>query len=152
MKNVVRIAICLVALFTAVNVSAKVEKSQLLGIWTQTETENGINIVSTYDFKDDGTVTQIFMMNSASPKMNVIADGTVNYKLSDDTLTFKFSASDFNFTLFEIEGLPDEYVDVAKQQMMAQMSNMEQKLTDIKIDGDTLTGKFNGQAVTLTRK
>ena len=150
-KNLVKIAFCLVAVFFAFNGNAKVEKSDLLGTWTQTETEQGVTVISTYDFKDDNTVTQFFMMNSSNPKMNVIAEGTAQYTFNGETLTFKFSASDFNFTTFEIEGLPQEYVGVAKQQMMSQMVNVEQKITDININGKTLTGKFDGQTVTLQK-
>lgn len=138
-------------LFVAFSAKAKVEKSEILGVWTQTQNEQGINVSSTYDFKADDTVTQILVMNSTSPKMNIIADGTVSYKLSDDTITFKFSATDFNFTVFEIEGLPQEYVEMAKQQTLSQMTNMEQKLTDVKVEGNTLTAKFNGQPITLQR-
>ena len=151
MKNVVKIAFCLLAAFFALNANAKVEKSEILGTWTQTATEQGITVICTYDFKADNTVTQFFMMNSSSPKMNVIADGTCEYKLSDDTISFKFSASDFNFTAFEIEGIPQEYVSVAKQQMMSQLVNVEQKLTDVKINGNTMTAKFNGETITLNR-
>ena len=143
---------CLVALFVAMNAQAQVDQSQLLGIWTQTENQQGVNVSSTYDFKADGTVTQILVMTSLSPRMNVIADGTVNYTLKDDTLTFRFTSSDFNISAFEIEGLPAEYVDVAKKQMIDQMANSEQKLTDLKIDGNTLTAKFQGQTITLQRQ
>lgn len=152
MKKVVKLAMCMVALFMALNANAKVEKSEILGIWNQTVEEQGITVTSTYDFKADGTMTQIMIMTGTSPKMNVIADGTVKYTLSDDTITFKFSASDINFTVFEIEGLPNEYVEVAKQQMLTGMTNIEQKLTDIQIDGNTLTAKFNGETITLERK
>lgn len=152
MKKTMKLALCLIMLTVALSAGAKVEKSQILGIWTSSQTTNGINVVSTYDFKDDNTVTQILVVNGTNPQVNIIADGTVSYKLSDDTLTFKFSAKDFNFTLFQIEGLPDEYVEMAKNQMMGQMVNMEQKLTDVQVEGDTLTAKFNGETVTLQRK
>ena len=152
MKNLMKLSLCLLMLMVALGAGAKVEKSEILGIWTSTENVQGTNIVSTYDFKPDGTVTQILVITSNSPKMNVIADGTAQYTLTDDTLTFKFSASDFNFSIFQIEGLPDEYVEMAKTQMLAQMGNMEQKLTDIQVEGDTLTAKFSGQTITLKRK
>lgn len=151
MKKAVKLAVCLMAMFFAFNAQAKVEKSEILGVWTMSENAQGMNILSTYDFKDDNTVTQFLMMSSASPKVNIIADGTCQYQIKDDSIVFKFSASDFNFTAFEIEGLPDEYVGVAKQQMMAEMVNVEQKLTNIKIEGNTLTAETEGQTITLTR-
>lgn len=152
MKNFVKFTLFLMALVVTFNAQAQIDKSDLLGIWTQTENQQGVNVTSTYDFKDDGTVTQILVMNSLSPRMNVIADGTVKYTLSDDTLTFKFTSSDFNFSMFEIEGLPAEYVDMAKKQMIDQMANTEQKLTDLKIEGNTLTAKFQGHTITLQRQ
>ena len=151
MNKVLKLALSMAVLLVTFNAHAKLEKSEIMGVWTQTQNEQGVNVSSTYDFKADGTVTQILVMNSTSPKMNIIADGTVKYQLADDTITFKFSASDFNFTVFEIEGLPQEYVEIAKQQTLAQMTNMEQKLTDVKIDGNTLTANFNGQPISLHR-
>lgn len=139
------------AILFAFNADAKVEKSDILGVWTQMETEKGITVMSIYDFQSDNTVTQMLMLTGDSPKMNVMADGKAEYKLEDDCLIFKISPSDINFTAFEIEGLPQEYVGMAQQQMLAEMTNMQQKLTDINIEGNILTAKFNGQTVTFKR-
>lgn len=151
MKRTLKLTLCLMAMFFAFSMQAKIEKSELLGVWTLAQQENGMNIISSYDFKDDNTVTQFLMMNGTSPKMNVVADGTCQYSISDDCIVFKFSASDFNLTAFEIEGIPEEYIGIARQQMMSQMVNVEQKLTDVKIDGNQMTAKVEGQTVTLTR-
>lgn len=146
-----RLALCMAVIFVALGAKAELKKSEILGVWTQTQNEQGVSVSSTYDFKADDTVTQILVVSSANPKVSVIADGTVKYQIGDDTITFKFSASDFNFSVFEIEGLPQEYVEVAKQQMLSQMTNMEQKLTDVKIEGNTLTAKFNGETISMQR-
>lgn len=151
MKNLVKIAFCLMAVLFAFNAEAKIEKSELLGTWTQTVNEGGVMVITTYDFMEDDNVKQMLIMNSASPKMNIIADGTAQYKLDDDSIIFKFSGKDFNFTAFEIEGLPEEMKGMAQQQMMQQLVNVEQKITDVKIDGNTLTAKFNNETITLTR-
>lgn len=152
MKKTVKFALLLIALLTTFNIDAKVDKKQLLGVWTQIENEQGINFFSTYDFKEDGTVTQFVIVTAESPKINIVADGTCKYQLKDDTITFKFSASDFNFTTMEIEGLPEEMKGMVMQQIMSQMVNVEQKLTNVKIDGNTLTAKANGVSITLRRK
>ena len=152
MKTTVKFALLLIALLTTFNIDAKVDKKQLLGVWTQIENEQGINFFSTYDFKEDGTVTQFVIVTAESPKINIVADGTCKYQLKDDTITFKFSASDFNFTTMEIEGLPEEMKGMVMQQIMSQMVNVEQKLTNVKIDGNTLTAKANGVSITLRRK
>ena len=151
MKKAVKLAVCLIAMVISFNAQAKIEKSEILGVWTLNVDENGMSLISTYDFKEDGTMTQFVMMNSSSPKMSIIADGNCQYKIQDDSIVFKFSASDFNFRTFEIEGIPEEYVGVAKQQMMSQMVNVEQKLTNVVIDGNTMTAETEGQKVTLTR-
>lgn len=151
MKNVVKFTMCLLAVFFAFSAKA-VDKSELLGSWTQTVNEGGVMVISTYDFKDNDKVTQFLIMNSTSPKINIVADGTCDYSLKDDAITFKFSGKDFNFSTFEFEGLPQEAVGMAQQQMINEMVNVEQKLTDIKINGDTMTAKFNGEEVTLKRK
>lgn len=152
MKKLFKFSLLLMAILFALNANAKIEKSDILGTWTQSVNEEGISVTTTYDFKEDNTVTQIFIMNGASPKMNVIADGTAQYTLNDDSITFKFSGSDFNFTVFEIEGIPQEYVGLAQEQMRSSLVNVEQTLSDIKINGNTLTAKFNGETVTLERK
>lgn len=151
MKTTVKFALLLIALLTTFNIDAKVDKKQLLGVWTQIENEQGINLFTTYDFKEDGTVTQFVMVTAESPKINIVADGTCKYQLKDDTITFKFSASDFNFTTMEIEGLPEEMKGMVMQQIMSQMVNVEQKLTNVKIDGTTLTAKANGVSITMRR-
>ena len=152
MKTTVKFALLLIALLTTFNIDAKVDKKQLLGVWTQIENEQGINFFSTYDFKEDGTVTQFVIVTAESPKINIVADGTCKYQLKDDTITFKFSASDFNFSTMEMEGLPEEMKGMVMQQIMSQMVNVEQKLTNVKIDGNTLTAKANGVSITLRRK
>lgn len=151
MKNVMRFTFCLLSLLFYMSAGAKVEKSELLGVWTQMETENGVTMMSTYDFKEDNTVTQLLMINGSAPKMNVMADAKAEYNLEDDCLTFKVNPADVNFTAFEIEGLPQEYVGMAQQQMLAELTNVVQKLTDLKIEGNILTAKFNGQKVTFKR-
>lgn len=152
MKKAVKFALCLVAMFIAFNAQAEIKKSDVLGVWTLTVNQNGMNMISTYDFKDDNTVTQFVMANSASPKINIMADVMCTYEIKDDAIIFKVKPESLNFSMFEIEGLPAEYIPVAKQQLINELVGSEQKLTNVVIDGNTMTAKSQNEEVTLSRK
>ena len=83
--------------------------------------------------------------------MAIEAEGTCDYTFNDNTITFTISAEDFNFSKFEIEGVPEEQIELAMEQQKSQMTGIEQSLTDVVIDGDILTANFNGQEITLKR-
>ena len=151
MKNLMKLGLCLLAVLFAFNANAKVSKSELLGAWTLTFNMQGAMVISTFDFNADDTMTQFFMTNCTSPKMNIIAEAKGSYTLEDDTITFQVSTSDVNFSVFEIEGLPDNMKGMAQQQILNQMMNSDQKLTDVKIEGNTLTAKAGGQTLTFQR-
>ena len=50
-----------------------------------------------------------------------------------------------------MEGVPQELVDMSMQQVKSSMVDVEQKITDVKINGNTLTGTLNGMQITLKR-
>ena len=90
-------------------------------------------------------------MKRNAPAIDIDAVGTCEYTYKDNTITFKFSASAFTFNKFSIEGMSDDMIDAAMEEMKSEMVNMEQSFTNVKIDGDKLTANFNGQKVELKR-
>lgn len=151
MKRLMCFTMCLCTMLIAMSSCSGKKENGIIGKWEQTVSENGVKAVTTYDFKEGGKLTQTFVMKNESPEINIEGEGTCDYTFADNTVTFKFSASDFNFKNFSIEGVSEDMVDMAMEQMKSQMVNMEQKFTDVKINGDKLTAEFNGQQVTLTR-
>jgi hypothetical protein len=124
----------------------------LLGKWQQTVDESGVKVVTTYEFNADGTMKQVMdMTSSTAPRIKMKGEGTCKYTFQDNTLTFKFNAKDFNFPVFEVEGVDQATTDAIMQQTKESMGAMEQKVTDIKISGNKLTGTFNGESFELTR-
>lgn len=147
MKRLLSFAVCLCTLMLAL--SSCSNNNDLVGKWEQNVDQYGLNAYVTYDFKEDGTLTQTFEMKS--PQMNIVGEGSCKYTYKDGEITFKFSASDFNFSEFEIEGVDSEYIDMVMEEMKSQIANVEEHVTDVKIDGDKLTGNSKGQKIQLTR-
>ena len=135
----------------AFNANAKVEKSEILGSWIQSVSQNGVTLISTYDFHADNTVTQWVFLSCASPKIDIVGDATCAYVFDNDAITFKFSGSDFNFTKLEVEGMTPEQLEAYKRELSKQF-NMESKMTNIKVKGNTMTAKSDGQKIELKRK
>lgn len=127
------------------------KNNELIGKWEQVVEQAGVKAVLTYDFKDNGTLTQTMVMKSESPMIDIDGEATCVYSYSGNTITFKFSNSDITFNKYKIEGLDDAMVKVAMEEMKSEMVGMEQKLTDVKIEGDKLTARFNGQKLELNR-
>lgn len=127
------------------------KNNELVGKWEQVVDQAGVKAVLTYDFKDNGTLTQTMVMKGKSPMIDISGEATCVYSYSGNTITFKFSNSDITFNKYKIEGLDDAMVKVAMEEMKSEMVGMEQKLTDVKIEGDKLTAKFNGQKLELNR-
>lgn len=127
------------------------KNNELVGKWEQVVDQAGVKAVLTYDFKDNGTLTQTMVMKGKSPMIDISGEATCVYSYSGNTITFKFSNSDITFNKYKIEGLDDAMVKVAMEEMKSEMVGMEQKLTDVKIEGDKLTAKFNGQELEFNR-
>lgn len=127
------------------------KNNELVGKWEQVVEQAGVKAVLTYDFKDNGTLTQTMVMKGKSPMIDISGEATCVYSYSGNTITFKFSNSDITFNKYKVEGLDDAMVEVAMEEMKSEMVDMEQKLTDVKIEGDKLTAKFNGQEMELNR-
>jgi len=45
----------------------------------------------------------------------------------------------------------EDIIETAMDNMKAEMTNVEQRFTDVRIEGDKLTATFEGQEVTLQR-
>lgn len=134
------------------NVSDKsIYNNPIIGKWEQTINQGSAAAVVTYNFKESGKLIQTMVMKNASPAINIDGEGTCEYTYKDNTITFKFSASDYTFNKFSIEGMSDDMIDAAMEEMKSEMVNMEQSFTNVKIDGDKLTANFNGQKVELKR-
>ena len=151
MKRLMYFTMCLCTMLLVVSCSKSNSDNPLIGEWEQTIEQAGVKAVATYDFKDSGKLTQTMVMKNASPAIDIDAEGTCEYTYKDNTITFKFSASDFTFNKFSIEGMSDDMIDAAMEEMKSEMVNMEQSFTNVKIDGDKLTANFNGQQVELKR-
>lgn len=149
MKRFIYFTMCLCSMLVAVSCSNKAD-NELIGKWEQTVEQMGVKAELTYDFKNNGKMTQTLVMKNDYPKINIVADGTCSYTYSDDIIKFKFSSSDFNFDVYEIEGMSEEEVAAGMEAMKSGMV-MEQEFTDVKIEGDKMTAKFNGQKITLKR-
>lgn len=125
--------------------------NELIGKWEQDLLQQGMNAHVTYDFEEGGKLSQTFEMTGDVPKVDIKGEGTCTYTYADNVITFTFSGADFNFSKSEMEGVPQELVDMSMQQVKSSMVDVEQKITDVKINGNTLTGTLNGMQITLKR-
>ncbi|MGM9821058.1 MAG: hypothetical protein ACI30D_00490 [Muribaculaceae bacterium] len=152
MKRLIFFTMCLCSFMLMTSCSGG--DSPIVGTWEQIIDQSGVKAVVTYDFKDSGKLDQKMIMKNEAPAVDIDIEGTCDYTYNaeDNTVNFKFSASDFDIKTFKMEGLTDDMVEMAKERMKTEMVNMEQNWTDVKIDGDKMTATFNGQQVTLTRK
>jgi hypothetical protein len=108
-----------------------------------------------------GTVTKgtevtfcLEVSESESPKevyLMIKSDEACDYTYENDIITFKCSSSDISFSEFYIEGVEDEAIEQSMAQMRSQMSSITNQITNVKINGNTLTGIFNGNQITLKR-
>ncbi len=133
--------------------SGKTSKADtdLIGKWEQIVNESGVEAVTIYDFMSDGKVEQTIQMSSKYPAMEIVGNGTSDYRYEDGVISFTFSASNFSFSKFEMEGVTDELVELAMEQVKSSMVNMEQQLQNVRIKGNKLTATFNGQDIELKR-
>lgn len=144
--------LCTLAVMLVVMSCTMNAADSLLGKWQQTVDENGVKVVTTYEFNTDGNMKQVMdMSSSTTPRIKMQGEGVCKYTFQNNTLTFKFDAKDFNFPVFEVEGVDAATTQAIMEQTKQSMGSMEQKITDIKINGNELTGKFNGQEFKLTR-
>lgn len=137
--------------FESVKSSSKNEETTIIGTWIQEVYQDGITAVSTYEFDDNGRMFQEVSMASSTPRMHIEASGPCDYTYENDIITFKCSSSDISFSEFYIEGVEDEAIEQSMAQMRSQMSSITNQITNVKINGNTLTGIFNGNQITLKR-
>lgn len=141
------LAVMLVVMSFTINAA-----DSLIGKWQQIVEENGVKVVTTYEFNTDGNMKQVMNMDSSTtPRIRMQGEAVCKYTFLNNTLTFKFDAKDFNFPVFEVEGVDAATTQAIMEQTKQSMGATEQKITDIKINGSELTGKFNGQEFKLTR-
>lgn len=157
MKRITYFAMCLCTMLLVLASCSKSSNSNssssdnpLVGKWQQ-EVDNGVKVTVTYDFKSDGTLAQTIVMTSESPVTDIEGEGTCDYTFNDNTITFTISAENYNFSKYEVEGIPEEQIELAMEQQKSQMTGVETTFTDVVIDGDILTANCNGQEITLTR-
>lgn len=163
MKRLMYLTMCLFALCVAVTSCSdkadgkdKVEgkakaENGLVGKWEHVVEQAGAKAVVTYDFRENGMVTQTMVMKSESPLIDIEGEAEFEYKYADGVITFKFSGEDVHFPKFKMEGLSDEMVAMAMEQMKSSFVDVEQKITDVKIKGDKLTAMMQGIEITMTR-
>lgn len=144
--------LCTLAVMLVVMSFTMSAADSLLGKWQQVVNESGVKVVTTYEFKADGNMKQVMDMNSSTaPRIKMQGEGVCKYTFQNNTLTFKFDAKDLNFPVFEVDGVDAATTQAIMEQTKQSMGAMEQKITDIKINGNELTGKFNGNEFKLTR-
>lgn len=152
MKKVFTIAFCLFAVMLTFNANAKIDRSEILGLWMQTVNEQGVTAISTYDFKENGRIDQTLVMTAANPEMTIEAVAECDYTFKDDKIIFTFSGKDVDITKFEMEGVPDSLVQPLIEQTKQGMVNQKQEIKIIKIEGNTMEAKLNGEKITLVRQ
>lgn len=149
MKKIISLAMCLCTMLVVTACSGAKSDNPLIGKWEQVVEEQGAKAEVTYEFDESGEITQTFSLTSSI--MNVEAVGNCEYTYENGTITFKFSADDLEFYKFEIEGVDQSIIDSSMEAMKDEMVNVEQTLSDVKINGDVMTAIFNGQQITLKR-
>lgn len=150
MKNFFSLALCICTIMIA-NTSCSGIKSDnpLIGKWEQSVTENDVKIVAIYEFGENGELGQT--VTTTSDMINIEGGGTCEYTYENNTITFRFSAENFDYSKFEIEGIGEEVIEDVMEQTKASMVNVTQTFEDVVISGDTLTATFGFRPVTLTR-
>lgn len=157
MKKLMFISLCICTMFITLTACSGGSKSvsdpsnPIVGKWEQIVEQNGMNVDAIYEFKSSGDLSQSMTVKSSNPKVNIKGSGKCTYTYENDVITFMFSGKDFDFSKFEIEGLPKSYIDQAMNEMKRSMTDMEQVWTDVVIDGNTMTAYFNGNTITLKR-
>ena len=154
MKKILKLTSFLMIMMVFVGCASRKDKeskedNELVGKWRQEVFEGGISMVSIYDFKSNGRLTQTVEFSGQG--MDIAAEGTCDYTYENNTITFKISGKDMTFTKVEFEGLSAEETEMVKEAALGQMTDMVQTLTDVKINGDTLTANFDGNEITMTR-
>lgn len=149
MKNVMKQLMVLVAVMV-LGLSASADDS-IIGQWVQDVSEQGVTIISYYDFGSDGKFVQDMLITSSSPKMDISVSGKGPYSYQNGTITFKCEPEDVTVSKFYIEGADQNMINAAVEQQKAQMASQVFKLSDVKVEGDKMTAEYNGTKITLCR-
>lgn len=150
MKKIISLTLCFCTILIAItSCSGTKSDNPLIGKWEQTMTENGVKVVAIYEFSENGKLEQTMTMTS--DMLNIEGNGTCEYTYKNNTITFRFSAENFDYSKFEIEGISEDVIEDVMAQTKASMVNIEQTFEDVVITGDTMTATFGDQPVTLTR-
>ena len=151
MKKLLGFTFCLCTLVMVLSSCSKNADNGIYGKWEQTVEQGTMTATVTYDFKTNGILTQTMVMRNEEPVIEIEGEGNCRYTYEGDVISFNFSGKDFNFSKFKMAGYSDDMIESMMEQMKAGMVNVEQQITDVKIEGDELTGMFNGQKITLNR-
>lgn len=150
MKKLFSLTLCLCTILIAItSCSGTKSDNPLIGKWEQRVTENGATVVGIYKFAKNGELEQ--SMTITSDMIDIEGNGTCEYVYENNTITFKFSGEDFDYSKFEMEGVSEEVIENAMKQSKASLVNIEQIFENVEISGDILTATFGGRPVTLKR-
>ncbi|MDE6802310.1 MAG: hypothetical protein K2J06_06045 [Muribaculaceae bacterium] len=155
MKRVLSFVACLCVVLlalTACGGNGSKGSNELIGKWKQVVDQSGVKAVTVYDFEEDGILEQSLSVTGEYPKTEIVGEAKAKYEYEDGVISFTFSGSDMTFSKFEIEGLPDDMIEMAKEQTLSSMVDMKQQMENVKIDGNKLTATFNGQEIEMTRQ
>lgn len=123
----------------------------IIGQWVQDVSEQGVTILSYYDFGSDGKFVQDMLITCPSPKMDISMSGKGPYSYLNGTLTLKCEPEYVTVSKFYIEGADQNMINAAVEQQKAQMASLVFKLSDVKVNGDKMTAVYNGTKITLRR-
>lgn len=149
MKNFKKMAMCLIAMM--MTFAAYASDQDLYGRWVQNDTENGVVSITSYEFLPDGALNMMVVVQCPEPKVEMIAEIACAYTFKDKTITIKCETKDIDITKFEVEGLNPAMLQMAIEQQKQQIANQTIKLTNVRIDGDTMSVKFEGDNITLQK-
>lgn len=151
MKKTFSLALYLCTIMIAISsCSGAKSDNPLIGKWEQTVAENGVKNVVIYEFAENGELEQT--MTVTSDMINIEASGTCEYTYENNTITFQFSAENFDYSKFEIEGIEEDVIQDVLEQTKASIVNVTQTLENVVISGDTLTATFGFRPITLIRR
>ena len=137
------------AFFLSFNLKA--DEKDIYGKWVQSEIQNGVIAMTSFEFVPDGTLAMKVLVQASSPKIDIDADANGTYTYEKKTITIKLKKEDIQVSKLEMEGLPDSMVAMAIEQQKTEMSKNDIKITDVSISGNIMTGKMQGQDITLNK-
>lgn len=152
MKYFSLIIICLYAMLSTLqgcinnneNIAGKWE-------WPTKALPDGSKTTIIYDFHKDGRLTVTSHTVSEKQHINVERIATCNYTYRNNTIKYSFSAENIEFTKYEIEGLSQEEINSRIEFDKKYSSDLEEILTNVKVEGNKLEANIGKMHITFTR-